>query len=36
MTGSDAVNKYALTTFSKIFGEQGSYRLASSDRDSKC
>ena len=30
ITGSDAVNKHALTTFSKIFGEQGSYKIASS------
>ncbi len=30
MTGNDAVNKYALSTFSEIFGEHGSFRLASS------
>ncbi|WP_439130926.1 cation:proton antiporter [Polaribacter sp.] len=30
MTGNDAVNKYALSTFSDIFGEHGSFRLASS------
>lgn len=30
ITGNDAVNKYALANFSKIFGEHGSYRLASS------
>ncbi len=30
ITGSDAVNKHAITTFSKIFGEQGSYKIASS------
>lgn len=28
MTGSDTINKYAMTNFSTIFGEQGSYRLA--------
>ena len=30
ITGSDAVNKQALTNFSKIFGEHGSYKIASS------
>ena len=30
LTGSDAVNKYAISNFSSIFGEQGAYRLASS------
>ncbi|PQJ78253.1 cation:proton antiporter [Polaribacter porphyrae] len=30
LTGNDAVNKYALTSFSNIFGEHGAYRLASS------
>jgi NhaP-type Na+/H+ or K+/H+ antiporter len=30
MTGNDAVNKYALTNFSTIFGEHGAFRLASS------
>jgi len=30
ITGNDAVNKYALANFSKIFGEHGSFRLASS------
>ncbi|MDX6746260.1 cation:proton antiporter [Polaribacter sp. PL03] len=30
LTGSDTVNKYALNSFSKAFGEHGSYRLASS------
>ena len=30
MTGNDAVNKYALTNLSKMFGEHGSFRLASS------
>ncbi len=29
MTGSDEVNKYALDRFSEIYGERGSYRLAS-------
>ena len=28
ITGNDAVNKYALANFSKIFGEHGSFRLA--------
>lgn len=28
MTGSDTINKYVMTNFSTIFGEQGSYRLA--------
>ena len=31
MTGSDAVNKFALESFSKSFGEHGSYRLATSE-----
>ncbi|MGJ8745653.1 cation:proton antiporter [Polaribacter sp.] len=31
MTGSEAVNKYAVNSFSKDFGEQGSYRLATSE-----
>ena len=31
LTGSDAVNKYALKNFSPIFGERGSYRLATAD-----
>jgi NhaP-type Na+/H+ or K+/H+ antiporter len=30
MTGSDVINKYALERFSAIFGEMGSYRLATS------
>jgi NhaP-type Na+/H+ or K+/H+ antiporter len=30
LTGSDSVNKHALTNFSKFFGEHGSYKLASS------
>jgi len=30
MTGSEAVNTYAVDSFSKYFGEQGSYRLATS------
>jgi hypothetical protein len=30
MTGSDAVNEFAVKSFSKNFGEHGSYRLASS------
>jgi NhaP-type Na+/H+ or K+/H+ antiporter len=30
LTGSDAVNRHALNKFSKNFGEQGSYKLASS------
>ena len=30
LTGSDAVNMHALNNFSKKFGEQGSYKLASS------
>jgi NhaP-type Na+/H+ or K+/H+ antiporter len=30
MTGSEAVNDYAVNRFSKSFGEQGSYRLATS------
>ncbi len=29
MTGSDEVNKYAVNQFSEIYGEKGSYRLAS-------
>ncbi|WP_218599170.1 sodium:proton antiporter [Polaribacter sp. NJDZ03] len=31
MTGSEAVNKYAIDSFSNNFGEQGSYRLATSE-----
>ncbi|WP_405608017.1 cation:proton antiporter [Polaribacter sp. Asnod1-A03] len=31
LSGSDAVNKHALVTFSDAFGEQGSYKLASSE-----
>ncbi|MEO9570206.1 MAG: sodium:proton antiporter [Polaribacter sp.] len=31
MTSSDAVNKYVVSSFSKNFGEHGSYRLASSN-----
>lgn len=30
ITGNDSVNKYALNSFSKNFGEHGSFRLASS------
>lgn len=30
LTGSDMVNKYALNSFSNVFGEHGSYKLASS------
>ena len=30
ITGNDAVNEYALANFSNIFGEHGSFRLASS------
>jgi NhaP-type Na+/H+ or K+/H+ antiporter len=30
ITGSDTVNKYSLANFSKIFGEHGSYKIASS------
>lgn len=30
ITGSDAVNKHALTSFSDIYGEHGSFRLATS------
>ncbi|WP_298779086.1 sodium:proton antiporter [uncultured Polaribacter sp.] len=30
MTGSDTVNNHAITSFSKAFGEHGSYRLATS------
>ena len=30
MTGSEAVNEFAVKSFSKAFGEQGSYRLATS------
>ncbi|MGB0880621.1 MAG: cation:proton antiporter [Polaribacter sp.] len=30
MTGSEAVNEYALNSFSKSFGEHGAYRLATS------
>jgi NhaP-type Na+/H+ or K+/H+ antiporter len=31
LTGSDMVNKYALNSFSKVFGEHGAYKLASSN-----
>ncbi len=31
MTGSEAVNEYAINNFSKDFGEHGAYRLATSD-----
>ncbi|MFY0604625.1 MAG: sodium:proton antiporter [Flavobacteriaceae bacterium] len=31
MTGSDAVNKYALMNLSKTFGEHGAFRLASAE-----
>jgi NhaP-type Na+/H+ or K+/H+ antiporter/Trk K+ transport system NAD-binding subunit len=31
MTGSEAVNKFAVSSYSKEFGEQGSYRLATSE-----
>ncbi len=30
MTGNEAVNNYAINNFSKIFGEHGAYKLASS------
>ncbi|CAM1347456.1 cation:proton antiporter [Tenacibaculum crassostreae] len=30
MTGSDSINKYVISNFSSIFGEQGAYRLATS------
>lgn len=30
LTGNDAVNKYALTSFTDIFGEHGAFRLATS------
>tara|TARA_B100000795_G_scaffold270004_1_gene261809 strand:- start:3773 stop:5602 length:1830 start_codon:yes stop_codon:yes gene_type:complete len=30
ITGSDTVNEHALTNFSKVFGEHGSYKIASS------
>jgi NhaP-type Na+/H+ or K+/H+ antiporter len=30
ITGSDAVNKHAIKSFSKFFGEHGSYKIASS------
>ena len=30
MTGNDAVNKYAITNFTKTFGEHGAFRLATS------
>ena len=30
MTGSDSINRYVISNFSSIFGEQGAYRLASS------
>ena len=29
ITGSDAVNNYAIKSFSKVFGEHGSYKIAS-------
>ncbi|MBL4606061.1 MAG: sodium:proton antiporter [Flavobacteriaceae bacterium] len=31
MTGSDAVNKFALKNLTKVFGEHGAFRLASAD-----
>ena len=31
ITASDAVNKHALSTFSELFGEHGSFKLATSD-----
>ncbi len=31
MTASDGINKYVLSNFSEIFGEQGAYRLPSSE-----
>ncbi|MFY0629571.1 MAG: sodium:proton antiporter [Flavobacteriaceae bacterium] len=31
MTGSDAVNKFALKNLAKVFGEHGAFRLASAD-----
>lgn len=31
MTGSDALNKFAVTNFSKTFGEHGAFRLASAE-----
>lgn len=31
MTGSDAVNKYALSSLSETFGEHGAFRLASAE-----
>ena len=31
ITASDAVNKYAISTFSEIFGEHGAFKLATSD-----
>lgn len=30
LTGNDSVNRYALSNFSKVFGEHGAFRLASS------
>ncbi|WGH76190.1 sodium:proton antiporter [Tenacibaculum tangerinum] len=30
MTGNDSINKYVLSNFSSVFGEQGAYRLATS------
>lgn len=30
MTGSDTVNEYAINSFTKIFGEHGAYKIASS------
>ncbi|OAD45999.1 cation:proton antiporter [Polaribacter atrinae] len=35
MTGSEAVNKFALDSFSENFGEQGSYRLATAEEIKK-
>tara|TARA_B110000091_G_C13812838_1_gene476101 strand:- start:137 stop:1966 length:1830 start_codon:yes stop_codon:yes gene_type:complete len=31
ITASDAVNKHAISTFSKVFGEHGAFKLATSD-----
>jgi NhaP-type Na+/H+ or K+/H+ antiporter len=38
MTGSDEVNKYAINQFSAIYGERGTYRLASQNeaREKQC
>ncbi|CAM1361561.1 Sodium/proton antiporter, CPA1 family [Tenacibaculum sediminilitoris] len=30
MTGSDSINKFVISNFSSVFGEQGAYRLATS------